>query len=142
MRLKARRTARLGRARQQPSGVSAIGPSCGAQSGYTTSPQPPPTLRKVAHNHIVDVAIGLIRNSQRLVGVKAFARVQRALASAPYEKQELRTTGLCVCLPQRCVGKHGWCVPRNKHEQLFWFGPKGPAFVIRAVQALLFLTAL
>lgn len=83
-----------------------------------------------------------VLHSQRMMGVKAFRRVQRALARAPYETHILRTKGNCACLPRRCVRSRGVCVPRNKHEQLFWFGPRGPTFVVLAVQALLFLTAL
>ena len=83
-----------------------------------------------------------VPTDQKVVMMNAFNRVQKALTRAPYETRKLRRDGNCMCLPVRFVGQHGLCAPRNRHEQMFWFGRHGTMFIVFATQAILMLLAL
>ena len=88
-------------------------------------------------------ALGKLRKAaKKVIMLNAFSRVQKALAKAPFERLEFNPRGTFACCPARCVGPLGLCAPRNKQEQMFWFGSRGKMFLVLCIQGVLFLTAL
>ena len=71
---------------------------------------------------------------QKALVLSAIASVCSVLDRAPVDAMPQRTVGSCAVL---CRRQGGLCRPRNKQEQLLWFGRRGVALLRLLIQVVI-----